>query len=278
MSDISPLTEILNKLGVEHSVDVHLTQEEYQQQKVDWYNQSVGNLNEVDGYNCDICKNKGYIARLDENGYEVHRACKCQKIRATLERAKRSGLGDIIADYTFDKFIDTEGWQKKIKNTAKAFCADDKSKWFFIGGQVGAGKTHICTAIAAYYIKSGIDVKYMLWSEESKKLKSLANDISYQTYISKYKDVDVLYIDDFLKVKNGENSTPADINLAFEIINHRLLDKDKITIISSEKSLDELMEYDEATMSRIYHKTGVYKLNIGKDRSRNYRLRDNTVL
>lgn len=36
---------------------------------------------------------------------------------------------------------------------------------------------------------------------------------------------------------------------------------------------DELMDYDEATMSRIYQQTGKYKLNIGKDRGKNYRLR-----
>lgn len=278
MSDFSPLAEILAKLGTAHSVEVHLTQEEYLQQRIDWYNKSVGNLHEIDGYNCDICRNKGYIARVDENGYEVHRACKCQTIRATLKRAKRSGLGDIITEFTFDRFTDTEEWQKQVKNTAQAFCADDECKWFYIGGQVGAGKTHICTAIAAHYIKSGLEVKYMIWSEEAKKLKSLVNDISYQSEIAIYKDVDVLYIDDFLKVKNGENPTPADINLAFEIINHRLLDNDKITIISSEKMLDELMEYDEATMSRIYQKTSIYKLNIGKDRSRNYRLRGSSVI
>lgn len=278
MSDFSPLTEILAKLGTAHSVEIHLSPQEYQQQKIDWYNQSVGTLNETDGYNCELCRNKGFIARLDENGYEVHRACKCQKTRATLNRARRSGLGNIITEFTFDKYEVTDDWQERVKNTAKAFCADDEAKWFYIGGQVGAGKTHICTAIAAHYIKAGLEVKYMLWSEEAKKLKSLVNDISYQSEIEIYKNIDVLYIDDFLKVKNGETPTPADINLAFEIINHRLLDNDKITIISSEKMLDELMEYDEATMSRIYQKTGIYKLNIGKDRNKNYRLRSNVVL
>lgn len=279
MSEITPLTDILAKLGEKHNVDVpQLSPQEYQQQRVDWYNQEIGTLNEIDGYNCDLCKNKGFIARLDDNGYEVHRACKCQKVRATLKRARRSGLGEVITEFTFDKYKNTEDWQTKIKNTAQAFCKDDEAKWFYIGGQVGAGKTHICTAIAAHYIKTGQEVKYMLWCEESKNLKALVNDVSYQSEINIYKTIDVLYIDDFLKVQNGENPTPADIKLAFEIINHRLLDNDKITIISSEKMLDELMDYDEATMSRIYQKTGIYKLNIGKDRNKNYRLRSNTVL
>ena len=112
----------------------------------------------------------------------------------------------------------------------------------------------------------------MLWGEESKLLKALANTPQYYMEIEKWKSADVLYIDDFLKVKNGETPTAADMNLAFEIINHRIIDKEKVTIISSEKTLDELMSYDEATMSRIYQKAGRYKISIEKDRAKNYRL------
>lgn len=250
-----------------------MSREEFKQKKVDDYNNSEGNLHESDGYNCKICKNKGLIARLNENGYEVYRECSCKKIRATLKRAERSGLGSILTEYTFNKFIDTEDWQKEVKNKAQAFCSDDMAKWFFIGGQVGSGKSHICTAICGHYIKAGQEVRYMIWAEESKRLKAVVNDVSYQDLMREYKDVDVLYIDDFLKVRNGESPTTADINLAFEIINHRLLEGDKVTIISSEKLLDEIMEYDEATMSRIYQKAGQYKINISKDRSKNYRLK-----
>jgi DNA replication protein DnaC len=268
------LKNLLDKMQSQYDIEIpDMTPEEWKQEKITAYNETAGNLNEYDGYNCNLCKNKGHKLVLGENGVELYRECKCQQIRATLKRAKKSGLGDIIRDYTFDKFIDTEEWQKSVKQTAQEFCKDDTAKWFFIGGQVGCGKTHICTAISAHYIKAGKELKYMLWSEEAKRLKSLVNDSSYQELISPYKDIEVLYIDDFLKVKNGEEPTAADINLAFEIINHRLLDSSKITIISSEKILDEVMEYDEATMSRIYQKTGNYKISIGKDRKKNYRLR-----
>ena len=271
MSSIAELVESLRKGDTNHIPK--LSYEEFQQKKVDDYNDTEGNLNDYDGYDCRICKNKGFTAKLNEDKYEVHCQCKCSKIRATLRRAMRSGLGNILTDNTFDKFIDSEDWQKEIKRTAQAFCQDDTAKWFFIGGQVGSGKSHICTAICGHYIKAGQEVRYMIWAEEAKKLKALVNDKDYQGLISEYKDVDVLYIDDFLKVKFGEEPTAADINLAFEIINHRLVEGGKITIISSEKTLDEIMEYDEATMSRIYQKTGQYKLSIGRDRSRNYRLK-----
>lgn len=250
-----------------------MTYAELQQYKVDTYNASHGELHLKDGYNCDICHNKGYVAGLNEKGYEYHRFCSCNKIRAVLRRAKESGLGDILKQNTFDKYKANEDWQKHIKEKALNFCKDETAKWFYIGGQVGCGKTMICTAIAAHYIKAEKDVKYMIWAEESKRLKAIVNDKDYDDAIKIFKNVDVLYIDDFLKTKKGEQPTAADINLAFEIINHRLFDEEKITIISSEKLLDDLIDYDEATMSRIYQLTGEYKLNIKTDRKKNMRLK-----
>lgn len=268
------LDEILVKLKERYGTDKQpISTEDYNKQKVELYNQSTGNLNEFDGYDCKLCKNRGYFAKWD-GLYETYTYCSCKKIRDALQRAKRSGLGNILSDFTFDKFETTEEWQEDNKKKAQAFCNDDMAKWFFIGGQVGAGKTFLCTAICGHYIKAGYDVRYMLWCEESKRIKSLITETAeYQEAINVYKNVDVLYIDDFLKVQNGEAPTAADINLAFEIINNRLLDKNKITIISSEKTLFEIMEYDEATMSRIYEKTGKYKINIKKDLNKNYRLR-----
>ena len=271
------LEQLQKKLDM-GEIDVSFAEEERQKEKVQSLNVMAGNLNEVDGYNCDVCRNRGYYFVLNDNLMETQVFCKCMKVRETLRRANKSGLGDILSDFTFDKYEDKEDWQKTIKNAAQAFCKDDEAKWFYIGGQVGCGKTFICTAISAHYIKAGYDLKYMLWMEEAKKLKALVNDVSYQQEIAVFKDVPVLYIDDFLKTKSGEQPTPADINLAFEIINHRLIDRNKITIISSERLLDELLQYDEATMSRIYEKTGCYKFNIAKDIKKNYRLRGSTVL
>ena len=273
MSELEPAGNIFSGILRGNKPSKQMTPEEKTKMNVDWYNKTEGELNVLDGYNCQRCKNKGFIATIDSDGYEVLKVCQCKRIRETLSRAKRSGLGDIITDFTFDKFIATEDWQKDIKALAKEFCGDNESKWFYIGGQIGCGKSHLCTAIAAYYIKAGFEVKYMLWAEESKRLKSVVNDISYSKEIEIYKNADVLYIDDFLKVRNGESPTTADMNLAFEIVNHRLLCKDKVTIISSEKKLDELMQYDEATMSRIYQKAGKYKISIEKDPKKNYRLK-----
>lgn len=271
--------ELMQKLAEKNLPVRDLTPEQVVEEQVKDFNNSIGNLNESDGYNCDRCHNKGYVSEVAVNEqfgytYEKRMPCKCAKTRETLQRAKRSGLGNIITDYTFDKYIVTDVWQKNLKEKAQRFCMDADAEWFFVGGQVGSGKTHICTAIAGHYIKAGYETQYMLWIEESKKLKALVTDYhEYQKVIEPYKDAPVLYIDDFLKTRQGELPTNADINLAFEILNHRLMCDGKITIISSEKTLGEMLEYDEATMSRIFMECGEYKNIIERDRSKNYRLR-----
>lgn len=246
--------------------------ETLEQLRVRRYNESVGDLDQAGGYDCSICNNRGLIAVETGTGTEKFRTCRCMHIRNILARAKRSGLGDILTGLTFDQYRDTAPWQTEIKQKAEAFCRDEAAGWFYIGGQSGCGKSHICTAIVGHYIKAGKNVQYMLWANDSKKLKQLASDPGYQDEIKKYTDADVLYIDDFLKTRSGASPSDADISLAFELINSRLLDNRKITIISSEKTLDELIEYDEATMGRVFQHTGAYKLNIAKDRKKNYRL------
>lgn len=273
------LQAILQKAGLETTFD-NLSAKELEQMKVDDLNADTGNRNEQDGYECKICKNKGYLAKLVElpNGAFTHcfADCKCAEIRKSIMRMKRSGLKDIIKDYTFDKFKDSEPWQKSVKAAALEYAQNPKG-WFFLGGQSGSGKTHLCTAICREFLLSGRRVAYMLWRDDVVKIKGAITDAEeYSGLIEKYKTVDVLYIDDLFKTgKAADNTmqkpTGADINVAFEILNYRYNNPALLTIISSELSEDELLEIDEAIGGRIYEKAKT--ITIGKDRSRNYRIR-----
>lgn len=273
------LDEILKKLQEKHGTGEQMTAEQYERQQCEWANSNIGKLNETDGYNCPICKNKGVIYLLQKNPYSGHnemvmRNCECMNIRNTLLRAKKSGLNNILSDYTFQKYETTENWQREIKTKAQEFCKDASAKWFYIGGSTGIGKTHICTAIAGHYIKQGKECRYMLWRDDAVKLKQLVNDYAeYQRMINEFKQAEVLYIDDLFKSQGGAEPTKADINLAFELLNNRLMDKSKITIISSEFMILEALEFDEATIGRVYQQTGKYKIDIARDRSKNYRLK-----
>ena len=241
-------------------------------------NNAPGNENLEDGYNCDLCKNRGYFHTVYErNGayYSGTRDCKCIKTRATIRRMKRSGLKDIITDYTFQKFEATEEWQIKIKAAAVEY-AKAPAGWFYIGGQSGSGKTHICTAICREILYRGQEVRYMLWREEIVKIKAVANKADeYDAAIGPYKSAEVLYIDDLFKTGKGpggeeQRPTVGDVNVAFEILNHRYNAK-LPTIISSECTISDLMKIDEAVAGRIVEVGKTFSLK--PDRSRNYRLK-----
>lgn len=261
----------------------NMTDQEREQWKADLYNSREGDLNQYDGYDCPLCKNKGWIAEVQfAFGYytEVHKACKCQKTRQTIRRLNRSGLQNVVREYTFAKYEATEQWQKAIKSAAQAFCKDKENNTFFIGGQSGAGKTHICTAIAVDYIKQGKEVRYMLWRDEIDRIKAVINDPEkYDALMKELKETDVLYIDDLFKDGSEDGKykapSPADVKRAFEIINYRYMNPTLVTIISSERTLVELNEIDEAIAGRIAEKakSAGYCLNLKRDKSRNYRMK-----
>ena len=262
------------------------SREEMEKFKADSFNESEGSLNAKDGYNCNVCKNKGMILRAaqDSNGNwtTFSRDCKCMAVRRTIKRMERSGLKNIIRDYTFGKFEAADDWQKVIKEAAVAYSQNPEG-WFFIGGQSGSGKTHICTAICRELLMGGKSVKYMLWRDDVVKLKNAVTDFEeYSGMIQQYKDIDVLYIDDLFKTgksADGQKQVPtsADVNAAFEILNYRYNNPKLITIISSECTINDILDIDEAVGGRIFERAK-RSFSIKGDKNKNYRLKDVTEL
>lgn len=245
------------------------SEEEYLNAKVERYNITPGNLNEIDGYNCEYCHNRGHIAILADGEMRTRECPQCSNIRKSIRFFNNSGL----ARCTFESFKTENEWQKNLLQAVQSYSANVNGKWLFIGGQSGSGKTHLCSAVLREFIFNyRKEVLLFEWAEKSKKMKQLINDPKYDTELYKYKSVPVLYIDDLFKVKRGETATAADINLAFEFLDYRYRNN-LITIISSEFSIDDIITIDEATGSRIKHKAQEYALHIGKDRNKNYRLK-----
>lgn len=282
------MQELQQRLGIsEHGCKPYseMTDEEkraYSQRRCDWENNRAGQLHEKDGYDCPLCLNRGYIYVVQEvrrgtvNHYsEAIKDCKCKSVRRSLKRLKESGLAKVVEKYTFDAYTTGEAWQAHIKETAINFTKENCGV-FYIGGQSGCGKTHICTAIAKEFMTQGKAAYYMLWQDEVIKLKAAVMDeIEYQGMMKRLKNVDVLYIDDFFKPV-GDNPKPsaADIRIAYELINYRYNEGKGVTVISSERYIQEILDIDEATGGRIIEYAGPYMLNIQRDRKRNYRLKN----
>lgn len=245
-----------------------MSQDEIQQFKIKAHNSSKGTLT---GYDCAECFNRGYFLVMDGMGNEAFAKCKCMEIRTTERMLKNSGLYDKVQQLTFDNYIVSSEWQKKCLLASQHY-AENPQGWFFIGGQSGCGKTHLCTAIVAQLIKQGKRAKYMLWRDEVVKLKQLSTDYEmYQAQMHLLQTVPVLYIDDFFKTQQGQKPTQADIDKAFEILNTRYNNK-LITIISSELMIDDIIDIDEAIAGRINEMAKGHRLNIAKNKERNYRL------
>lgn len=245
-------------------INTELSYDELLQLKANTYNRQPGKLA---GYDCEICRNKGYIAKIVE-GNEVLAECRCLKIRDTLCRIRESGLEELLRICTFRSYVCNEDWQQQLKETAIRF-SESGEGWLFMGGQSGCGKTHLCTAAVGIFIKQGKSARYLVWREDSPRLKALVNDKEYTAVINDFKKTDVLYIDDLFK---QDDIKDADIKFAFELIDYRARNN-LTTLISSERTLDELIGVDEALAGRIIQMSAGYQLVIPKNRSKNYRLR-----
>lgn len=241
---------------------------ERQQFIADSANREVGRL---EGYDCPECLNRGYYHRVGENGKICTEDCACMEIRRNKRIMEKSGLSDMVTRYTFDNWKEREAWHKKGRETALRY-AQERKGWFVMAGSVGAGKTHLCTALCGKLMDDGVPVRYVLWRDLVTRAKAVVNDdVEYQKIVAPLKKVKCLYIDDLFKTGKGETPTVGDVNIAFEIINHRYNDTDKLTIISTERSVGQLLEIDEAVGSRIYERsTGFYLPLEGK---RNWRLK-----
>lgn len=253
-----------------------MTEQEEKKYKVLCYNNKQGDLT---GYDCPKCKNRGDTMFI-QNGYEVYKTCSCWTIRNTIKRMEECGLGNLLSLYTFDKYEQTEDWQKDTFNKAKEFVTGDKN-WFCMLGESGSGKSHICTAISRELLKQGMDLKYMMWLDDVTVLnQSIVNNPErYEALMKELKETQVLYIDDFFKSDNEVKPSPADIKRANEILNYRYnkarMDKSKrwVTIISSERTLDQLLSYDKALAGRIYEMTKPNNIIMLSGLEKNYRLR-----
>lgn len=221
----------------------------------------TGDLGELD---CPKCKNRGWIAYNDGDGV-VYERCDCMPKRRALRGIRESGLSALLEDYRLDNYETPEPWQESALAKARQYAEDPGKSWFYIYGLPGTGKSHLCTGICGALLEPGHDVRYMLWRDVSRELKAVVNDTAFNELAAPYKRCAVLYIDDFLKGGTGD----ADKRLAFELLNSRYNSR-RPTLISSELSIDAVLDWDEAIGSRIYERAKGYVIHAN---GQNWRLR-----
>ena len=206
---------------------------------------------------------------VEENGALRFQRCKCQSIRDAMGAMDRSGIPpDALAACTWENWKTPENWQRRALAMAQDYvqqiAAGDPS-WFIICGTPGCGKTTLCTTIFRAIVEGGKPGLYVSWREFARRAKAVGNDRDdFREETEPLKNTPLLYLDDFWK---GE-VRPADVHLAFELINARYISK-KPTILSSENTLEAILRGDEAIGSRLFEMAGGYYMDCS--RARNWR-------
>lgn len=276
----------LQALGVEGSSDEFARKIE--QKKVEEYNAqpaqdslTVGGRHHLFDtvYDCPVCKNKGLVAFLNEDGAFAVHDCSCRRIRSSRISAVKSGLGELL-NKRVNTFQAEAPWQAQLRERTIAFIEcfrrqdTQLPKGFVMLGQSGCGKTHLCAAVCNFFIDQGKQVRYMSWLNTTDELKILRIEepASYRRRMEELSCADVLYIDDLFKAKSIQGISERDVTLAFEILNHRLNLPEGITIVSSEWLAEDLRKVDTAVAGRLLELSGNYLLQIPRGDRYNRRI------
>lgn len=217
-----------------------------------WVNPSSLEQYGLGGVDCPVCGNTGTVIVRGEGIQELRsHECDCMKKRRTLRALRKAGLADMAERFTLANYRTDTPACAAIAEAARRFIADD-SGWFFIAGQSGSGKTHICTAVCTGLMEEkGKEADFMPWRDEARTLKAGGDPVRCDQRIKRLQQVAVLYIDDLFKGGASE----ADLRLAFEILNGRYNNARLRTVISSELDLEAILRLDEAVGGRIYERS-----------------------
>lgn len=242
------------------------------QSRVDSYNALIGK-DDGTGVHCEKCRDKGDVAFVDpESGNFTIRQCQCYGSRLTVQRLKRCGIWERAKRCKLEKFQTETPAQQAMKSAVVRFITEPQGHWLMLCGQSGAGKTHLCTAAFVQLShRRGLAGQYLLWNADGRQLKAASMDDDAGLW-SKYKQTELLYIDDLFKGRQDQGPTDADIRLAFELLDYRYNNR-LITILSSEMTFDRLLSLDQAIAGRVKEMCGDFLISIAPDSAKNFRLK-----
>jgi len=216
-------------------------------------------------YECDLCKDTGYIGR---------KKCNCFKQKLIDRAYRQSNLGTILKKENFSTFDINLFPEEKYENNpvtprenmknivsicegfVNNFDKNNEENLLFYGS-TGLGKTFLCNCIAKKLLDSGKLVIYLTAFNLFRILEeyrfSQSSHQQNREQLNTILTCDLLIIDDL----GTELSNSFTVSELFNIINTRLLEKRK-TIISTNFNLQQFLgTYSQRVFSRI---SGYYEM------------------
>ena len=187
----------------------------------------------------------------EEKHYEHNTIEKAENIEQIVEKKFKNNLQ---TKYTFDTFI--VGDSNKFAHAAALSVAENPGKMYnplFIYGNSGLGKTHLMHAIGNYITQnSNKKVLYVTSDDFMTDFTGLSrksqtdNNLNYiEFFKNKYRNIDVLMIDDIQFLGNAEKTQQE----FFHTFNNLYNDSKQI-IITSDRSVDDLKLFEDRLKTR----------------------------
>lgn len=156
--------------------------------------------------------------------------------------------GNLNSSYTFNSFV--VGNSNRLAYTSAIKIADQPgivANPLYIFGDVGLGKTHLMQCVGNYILEGDMNKKvlYVKTDHFVEEYVRLASKRKFDEFNSKYRDVDVLLVDDIQFLAKKEKSQEEFFKL-FEILHG----SQKQIVITSDRSANELKDIMSRLTSR----------------------------